>query len=65
MWAEVTIAAVGCVAVVGLAAFANGNYWPPGAATRYAQEHGITEPLGGMDGPFVVLGFPEHRDPER
>jgi len=48
MWAEVTLGAVGCLAVVGLAAFANGNYWPPGAATRYALEHGITQPPGGL-----------------
>ncbi len=48
MWAEVTLGVVGCLAVVGLAAFANGNYWPPGAATRYALEHGITEPPGGL-----------------
>ena len=55
VWAEVTIAAVGCLAVIGLAAFANGNYWPPGAATRYAQEHGITEPPGGLK---IAVGVP-------
>jgi D-xylose transport system permease protein len=55
IWAEVTIAAVGCLAVIGLTAFANGNYWPPGAATRYAQQHGITEPPGGLK---IAVGVP-------
>ena len=55
MWAEVTIAAVGCLAVIGLAAFASGDYWPVGAATRYAQEHGITEPPGGLK---IAVGLP-------
>jgi len=55
MWAEVMLGVVGCLVVLGLAAFANGNYWPPGAATRYAQEHGITEPPGGLK---IPVGFP-------
>ena len=55
MWAEVMLAVVGCLIVLGLAAFANDNYWPPGAATRYAQEHGITEPPGGLK---IAVGFP-------
>jgi len=55
MWAEVALGVVGCLAVLGLAAFANGNYWPPGAATRYAQEHGIIEPPGGLK---LSVGLP-------
>jgi D-xylose transport system permease protein len=55
MWAEVALGVVGSGAVVGLAAFANGNLWPPGAATRYAQEHGITEPPGGLQ---LQVGLP-------
>ncbi|MGZ6339889.1 MAG: sugar ABC transporter permease [Candidatus Limnocylindrales bacterium] len=55
MWAELMLALVGCAVVLGLAAFANGNYWPPGAATRYAQEHGIAEPPGGLK---IAVGFP-------
>ena len=55
MWAEVLIAVVGCVFVLGIAAFANMNYLPPGLATQYAQEHGITEPAGGLK---VPIGLP-------
>ena len=55
MWAEVLIAVVGCIFVLGIAAFANMNYLPPGLATQYAQEHGITEPAGGLK---VPIGLP-------
>jgi D-xylose transport system permease protein len=54
-WAEVMLGAVGCLVVLGIAAFANGNYWPPGAATRFAQEHGIIEPPGGLK---LSVGLP-------
>jgi len=55
MWAEVLIAVVGCAFVLGIAAFANLNHLPPLLATRYAQEHGITEPAGGLK---VPIGLP-------
>ncbi|HEU5324931.1 MAG TPA: sugar ABC transporter permease [Candidatus Limnocylindria bacterium] len=55
MWAEVTIGVLGCAAMLGLAAFANGNYLPAGLATQYAQERGIVEPPGGLK---VPAGFP-------
>jgi D-xylose transport system permease protein len=55
VWAEVTLGVVGCAAMLGLAAFANGSYLAPGLATQYAQEHGITEPPGGLK---VPAGFP-------
>lgn len=55
MWAEVTIGVLGCAAMLGLAAFANGNHLPPGLATQYAQERGIVEPPGGLK---VPAGFP-------
>ncbi|MET1232089.1 MAG: sugar ABC transporter permease [Candidatus Limnocylindrales bacterium] len=55
LWAEVLLGAVGCLVLLGLAAFANDNFWPPGAATRYAQEHGIVEPPGGLR---IPVGFP-------
>jgi D-xylose transport system permease protein len=55
MWADVLLAVVGCGAVLGLAAFANADYWPAGAATRYALENGITEPPGGLK---IPVGFP-------
>jgi D-xylose transport system permease protein len=55
MWAEVILGVVGCVIVVGLAWFANNNFWPPGLATQYATDHGITEPQGGLR---IPVGFP-------
>src|SRR5688500_9981893 len=55
MWAEVLLGAIGCSAVIGVSAFANSNYLPPGLATQYAAERGITEPAGGLK---VPLGLP-------
>jgi D-xylose transport system permease protein len=55
LWAELTIGVLGCAAMIGLAAFANGNYLPPGLASEYAREHGLTEPPGGLK---VPAGFP-------
>jgi D-xylose transport system permease protein len=55
MWADVLLGVVGCAVMLGLAAFANGNYLPPGLATQYAEERGITEPPGGLK---VPAGFP-------
>jgi len=52
MWAEAVIGAVGCLAILGLAAFANANYWPKGLADRYAAEHGL--PAGLQ----ISTGFP-------
>jgi D-xylose transport system permease protein len=57
MWVEVLIAVVGCLFVLGIAAFANMNYLPPGLATQYAHEHGITEPPGGLKIP-IGLSWP-------
>ena len=55
MWAEVLLGVLGCAIVIGVVAFANANYWPPGLATQYAQENGITEPPGGLK---ISVGFP-------
>ena len=56
VWAEILLAVVGSVAVLGIAAFANANYWPAGLATRYATEHNIVEPPGGLQ---ISTGFPD------
>jgi D-xylose transport system permease protein len=48
MWAEVAIGLVGCLVVLGLVWVANSYPLPPNVATQYAQEHGITEPAGGL-----------------
>jgi D-xylose transport system permease protein len=52
MWAEVLIGAVGSVAVLGLAWFANSNFWPRALADRYAAEHGLAP------GIMIPVGFP-------
>jgi D-xylose transport system permease protein len=55
VWAEALLGIIGCGAVLGLAAFANANFWPKGLASRYAAEHGITIPPGGLQ---IPTGFP-------
>jgi D-xylose transport system permease protein len=55
MWAEVLLAVVGCAASLGLAWFANNNYWPKGLAEQYAQSHNIPIPAGGL---LIPTGFP-------
>jgi D-xylose transport system permease protein len=55
IWAEVVLGVIGCAVMLGLSAFANGTYLPPGLATQYAAERGITEPPGGLK---VPAGFP-------
>jgi D-xylose transport system permease protein len=55
VWAEVLLGVFGSLAVLGLAAFANNNFWPKGLADRYAAEHNIPIPPGGL---FIPTGFP-------
>jgi D-xylose transport system permease protein len=56
MWAEVLVGLVGCLAVIGVAAFANANLWPQGLANRVAGEQGWgPTPEGGWN---IATGFP-------
>ena len=55
MWAEVLLGVVGCAILLGLAWFANHNYWPPGLARQYAESHNIQIPQGGL---LIASGFP-------
>jgi D-xylose transport system permease protein len=55
VWAETLLGVIGCAAVLGLAAFANANFWPQGLADRYAAEHGIPIPAGGL---HISTGLP-------
>jgi D-xylose transport system permease protein len=55
IWADVLLGVVGCGIILLLTWFANGNFLPPGLATQYAKDHGITEPAGGLK---VSAGFP-------
>ncbi|HEY8167892.1 MAG TPA: hypothetical protein VIF84_04195 [Candidatus Limnocylindrales bacterium] len=51
IWAEVLLAIIGCLAVVGVAAFANANLWPQGLAERIYGPG----PAGGWQ---IPTGFP-------
>jgi len=47
-WAMATVMVAGCAAIVAFVWVANNYFWPPALATRYAVEHGTTEPPGGL-----------------
>jgi D-xylose transport system permease protein len=57
IWAEATVAVIGCAVVLGAVAVANSYPWPAALATQYAQAHGITEPPGGLQIP-TGIAFP-------
>jgi D-xylose transport system permease protein len=48
MWAEYLIGAIGCLLVVGATAVVNAYPWPERVAARYAEEHNIPVPEGGL-----------------
>jgi D-xylose transport system permease protein len=54
VWAEVFLGAVACAAIIGAVWVANSYPWPAGIVTRYAEEHGITVPEGGL---FIAHGI--------
>lgn len=56
-WAMATVIAAGSVAIIGFAWVANNYFWPSALATRYALEHGIVEPPGGLQIP-TGIAFP-------
>ncbi len=55
VWAEFLLGVIGCLAVLGVAAFAIANLWPTGLANRYAAEHNIPIPAGGL---HIPTGIP-------
>ncbi len=55
VWAEVLLGVIGSAAMLGLAAFANNNFWPKGLADKYAVENHIAIPPGGL---LIPTGFP-------
>jgi D-xylose transport system permease protein len=55
MAAEFLLGGVVIAVTLGLVAMTNSYKWPAGLATRYAQEHGITEPPGGL---IIDSGIP-------
>jgi D-xylose transport system permease protein len=63
MWAEVSIGTIGCAAILGAVFVLNHYYLPVNLAKRYAAEHGIVYPPGGLQIPLglavpvlIVLG---------
>ncbi len=54
MWAELTMAAIGCASVLGAVATANSYPWPRGIVKRYAEQNSITVPEGGL---FIAHGI--------
>jgi D-xylose transport system permease protein len=56
VWAEVILGVIGCLLVLGVAAFANANLWPEGLAERVAAEQNLgPTPAGGWR---IPTGFP-------
>jgi len=55
IWAEVLLATFGMLAVLGVAAIANTNFWPRGLADSYAAANNIPIPPGGLQ---IPSGFP-------
>ena len=54
MWAEYLIGAIGCLLVVGATLIVNAYPWPERVAARFAQEHNIPVPEGGL---FISTGW--------
>ena len=54
VWAEVTLAVIGCAAVLGAVAVANSYPWPAGLARQYAEAHNIPWPEEGL---FIPIGI--------
>ncbi len=48
VWAEVFLGVVACGAILGAVWVMNSYPWPVGIVNRYAQQHGITVPEGGL-----------------
>ena len=54
VWADVTLGAIGSLAVAGAVWVANSYPWPPGLAQQYAVENGIPIPPGGLQIPTGI-----------
>jgi len=54
LWAEFTLGAIACAAVLGAVAVLNSYPWPTALARRYAESRGIPWPEGGL---FIPLGI--------
>ncbi len=54
VWAEIFRAVVACGAILGAVWIANSYPWPAGIVNRYAEQHGIAVPEGGL---FIAHGI--------
>ncbi|WP_199194727.1 sugar ABC transporter permease [Phyllobacterium phragmitis] len=54
IWAEILLAVVGSALVLGAVMIANSYPWPTGIVRRYAEEHNIVVPEGGL---FIAHGI--------
>jgi D-xylose transport system permease protein len=54
MWAEYVVGVVGCLFVIGATAIMNAYPWPERVAARYAEEHNIPVPEGGLN---IATGY--------
>ncbi len=54
IWAEYLIAVVGCFIVIGATAIVNAYPWPERVAAKYAADHNIPVPEGGL---FISTGY--------
>ncbi len=54
VWAEFTLAGIGCAAVLGAIAVINAYPMPVGLARKYADAHGIPWPEGGLTIPLGI-----------
>ena len=54
MWAEITLAAIGCFVALGATFVVNDYPWPERVAERYAAAHNIVVPDGGL---FIPTGY--------
>ena len=55
VWAEVLLGVIGCVAVLGLAAFANANLWPKGISGGLDIPTGVPYPIVLLIGVTLVM----------
>jgi D-xylose transport system permease protein len=59
VWAEVTLAVIGCAVVLGLVFLANSYLWPAALARQWSQQTGLPVPEGGIPSgipwPVIVL----------
>ncbi|HEY6631766.1 MAG TPA: sugar ABC transporter permease [Rhizobiaceae bacterium] len=54
VWAEIFLGVVACAAILGAVWIANSYPWPAGIVNRYAEQHGIAVPEGGL---FIAHGI--------